>query len=213
MQAVEPDISDPAFARDSIEPYKVELASITYTAWRDYREHYADVHKFHDNSHTADTVWCHSRFYAKEFAVRHELDTVEDGRFFLVKINPNTAVRFKKMDRKRRTKNIQTKRQDRIKEQQYHLFMKHVVHVVDVGWIPNAAYTNFETILILLKVGSDVKWEIKLKEEDGLQIVSDLTMGDLFRTPDTPAQEPKRVRRRKPTETEDDQRKAAGDDE
>lgn len=213
MQAVESDISDPAFARDSVEPLKVELASISYTAWRDYREDYVDVHRFHDNSLIAGIVWCHSRIYAKELAARHDLDTIEDGRFFLVKLNPNTVVRWKKMNKERRTENVRTKRQDRIAEQQYDLFMKHVVHVVDVGWIPNATYTNFETILIVLKVGTYVKWEITLKETDGLQIVSDLTMGDLFRTPDTPSQQSSRVRRRQPDKTEDDKRKAAGDDE
>ena len=201
------DVTNPRYAKTVVDPLKIELGSIVFTSWHEYNTYYPFIY-LHDSTTKANILFNHNVHHAKKFAGDNGFKTYEDQRFFLLKLDPHVALRFKKMDPKGKTSNVSTGRQEDIRKQQV-LFLEDVVHVVDVGYVPNTAWSNFKTIRIVLSIVTikhTVQWEIILGQ--GLKIVSDLVVGDLFRD----ASGSERKRRARPRASKD-QQQAAGDDE
>lgn len=78
------------------------------------------------------------------------------------------AGRFKKLNKKGQTSNVQTKRNENIASNQLELEfegMQRPTHI-DIGYSPNETWTDFDAVKILCRVNNNPLWHIDLIKED-----------------------------------------------
>ncbi len=154
-----------AAAKTILDPYKARLRESVIQAWEDYESQYGHVRHIHTPRTRANIVHDHMVHHARRlFEGDDSVYMCEIKGLFLVQIDGQLLVRFKKLDEDKRHHNYPTPQNLEFWEQLDLPGIPHLTRLV-AGYELNDLQTAINAIYITCPNGSCNAWDFELDEE------------------------------------------------
>lgn len=150
-------------AFDRLRPYFGVLRQPIEEAWQAYRTEYApNLKAVHDSRTRANVIYAHT--FERALAVFAEVAKtrfLESSGLKVLLIEETFLLRYKKLRVDHRSSNVSTKQTTRYRSQIPIAGLPAAVHL-DIGYIPNALGTGFDSIEIVCPKKNGIHWHFAI---------------------------------------------------
>lgn len=150
---------------DRVGPYMQKLKDSIYHAWDDYHNNYAKIsHIFHPRTRAS---LMRDHIIAKiveNFDKEEGVRVIERNNGLFLLVIKDLVLRFKKLDKKKRSSNIMTKQAECYAKQLIIPNFEFVTANLNAGYTPNETWTEIDGVFITKPDGNGISWHIDVCE-------------------------------------------------
>lgn len=167
---------DPEFAHRVVRPIARDLFDMTHTVW-DRAKKNPDFHLMRHATRASLLYDLHIHL-GREREAEGKWSVLETkDNFAVLRVHPIVCVRPQKLDGRFFKSNKKTHRQAEIRDQE-HMMFGDDMHWVDLGYVPNPAWSDYAVLRIVQARQDTVLWEEEVRHN--LNLIQSRVLGDLF---------------------------------